>query len=166
MVEKISYQELVNTFRKHEASYPKEHLLAHIVFTEVSFDKPYSLEARTYAVSSNNKAFQPNKGGYSIYGSSLDGTDLYVRLERYVNVEHGGKDGWAVDYCYLVPHYTVEQTSDAFADPFIIRDNFVPEGRDGQYYSVGGIYQTFESEEAAQKYIDTHLYSTKEENTK
>lgn len=52
------------------------------------------------------------------------------------------------------PHYTVEQTSDAFADPFIIRDNTVPEGRDGQYYNVGGIYQTFETEEEAQEYAD------------
>ena len=52
------------------------------------------------------------------------------------------------------PHYTVEQTSDAFADPFIIRDNTVPEGRDGQYYDVGGIYQTFEIEEEAQEYAD------------
>lgn len=52
-------------------------------------------------------------------------------------------------------HYTVEQTSDAFADPFIIRDNTVPEGEDGQYYDVGGIYQTFETEEEAQEYADT-----------
>ena len=54
-----------------------------------------------------------------------------------------------------IPHYTVEQTSDAFADPFIIRDNAVPEGRDGQYYDVGGIYQTFETEEEAQEYANT-----------
>ncbi len=27
-----------------------------------------------------------------------------------------------------VPHYTVEQTSDAFADPFIIRDNSMTRG--------------------------------------
>ena len=53
------------------------------------------------------------------------------------------------------PHYTVEQTSDAFAAPFIIRDNTVPEGQDGQYYDVGGIYQTFETEEKAQEYADT-----------
>ena len=53
------------------------------------------------------------------------------------------------------PHYTVEQTSDAFAAPFIIRDNTVPEGQDGQYYDVDGIYQTFETEEEAQEYADT-----------
>lgn len=53
------------------------------------------------------------------------------------------------------PRYTVEQTSDAFADPFIIRDNAMPEGQDGQYYDVGGIYQTFETEEEAQEYAET-----------
>ena len=53
------------------------------------------------------------------------------------------------------PHYTVELTSDAFADPFIIRDNTVPYGEDGQYYDVDGIYQTFETEKEAQEYADT-----------
>ena len=52
------------------------------------------------------------------------------------------------------PRFTVELTSDAFEEPFIIRDNSVPEGRDGQYYDVGGIYQTFRSEQEAQKYAD------------
>ena len=52
------------------------------------------------------------------------------------------------------PHYTVELTSDAFADPFIIRDNTVPDGQDGQYYDVDGIYQTFETEEEAQEYLN------------
>ncbi len=53
------------------------------------------------------------------------------------------------------PHYTVEQTSDAFDDPFIIRDNTVPEGESGQYYEVDGIYQTLTTEEEAQEYADT-----------
>lgn len=53
------------------------------------------------------------------------------------------------------PHYTVEQTSDDFADPFVIRDNAMPDGQDGKYYAVDGIYQTFESEEEAQEYANT-----------
>ncbi len=53
------------------------------------------------------------------------------------------------------PHYAVEQTSDAFADTFIIRDNTVPEDSSDRYYDVGGIYQTFETEEEAQAYADT-----------
>lgn len=54
-----------------------------------------------------------------------------------------------------IPHYTVEQTSDAFADPFIIRDNNAPEDSADRYYDVGGSYQTFETEEEAQEYADT-----------
>lgn len=61
--------------------------------------------------------------------------------------------GVPVAHIQTTPRYTVEQTSDAFADPFIIRDNTVPEGQDGQYYDVDGIYQTFETEEEAQEYI-------------
>lgn len=100
-MEKITYAELTNIFREHEQKNTGKHLTGAIVFTEDSFDKIYSLEARTYLVSSNNKAFLPNMGGYSIYGSALDGTDPLVRLEHYMAAEHGGEDGWKVDYCYL-----------------------------------------------------------------
>lgn len=100
-MEKITYAEMAETFRKREYPGPTEHLTGYIVFTEDSFEKLYSLEARTYRVSSNNKAYQPNMGGYSIYGSAIDGSDPMVRLERYMAAEKGGKNGWKVDYCYL-----------------------------------------------------------------
>lgn len=100
-MKKITYAELRNLFREHESTRPSKHLTGFIVFTENSFEKPYPLDARTYEVSSNNKAFQPGMGGYSIYGSSLDGNDFGVRLEYYMAVERGGTDGWKVDYCYL-----------------------------------------------------------------
>ena len=61
-----------------------------------------------------------------------------------------------------MPHYTVEQTSDAFADPFIIRDNTVPEDSADRYYDVGGVYQTFETEEEAQKYADALNHAERE----
>ena len=60
------------------------------------------------------------------------------------------------------PHYTVEQTSDAFADPFIIRNNQAPEDSADRYYDVGGIYQTFETEEEAQEYADTLNHAERE----
>ena len=71
-------------------------------------------------------------------------------------------------------HYTVEQTSDAFADPFIIRNNEAPEESADRYYDVGGIYQTFETEEEAQEYADTlnsaeqttELFATKDAERK
>lgn len=94
----LSYRELFSKFR--EAEQNGKHISGFIVFTEDSFDKPYPLEARTYAVSSNNKAFQPNMGGYSIYGSSLDGADVCVRLDNYLEAERGEKDGWRIEKCY------------------------------------------------------------------
>ena len=75
-------------------------MLGYIVFTEDSFTEPYTEEQRTYVVSSDNKAFKPNMGGYSIYASSLDGVDKMVRLEAYMAAEHGGKDGWKIERCY------------------------------------------------------------------
>lgn len=103
MAKKLKYAVLKDLFREYEREHNQtKHLTAHIVFTEGSFEKDYSKESRTYIVSSDNKAFQPNKSGYSIYGSCLDGTDPCVRLEEYMAEERGGKDGWVVDHCYLV----------------------------------------------------------------
>ena len=71
-----------------------------VVITEDSFTENYPLESRSYEVSSSNKAFIDGMGGYSIYASSLDGTDPLVRLERYLEAE-GNKGGWKIDYCYI-----------------------------------------------------------------
>lgn len=101
MIEKITYAELVKKLRGHEMDHPKEHLTANIVFRADSFSEPYSLAARTYLISSDNKAYQPNMGGYSIIGTCADGTDSMVRLEKYMAAEQGGKDGWQVEYCYI-----------------------------------------------------------------
>ena len=67
-MKKITYAELRNLFREHESTNPREHLTGFIVFTEDTFEHSYPLDSRTYEVSSNNKAFQPGMGGYSIYG--------------------------------------------------------------------------------------------------
>lgn len=96
----LSYREMTRYFRA--AEHRGKHLTGFITFTADSFEKPYDEAARTYGVSSNNKAFQPNMGGYSIYASSLDGTDPCVRLERYMAIEHGGKDGWKIERCYMM----------------------------------------------------------------
>ena len=96
----MTYQEMKNHFREVEKEYG-EHITGYIVFSQDSFTKPYSLESRTYVVSSDNKAFQPNKGGYSIFAEALDGTDRGVRLEQYMAEEFGGKDGWKVERCYM-----------------------------------------------------------------
>ena len=99
---KMSYKELRDIFYAAERETPPRHVHGAIVFTEDSFTKPYSLDSRTYFVSSNNKAYQPNMGGYSIFGSAKDGSDPLVRLDYYMRAEHGGENGWKVDYCYLL----------------------------------------------------------------
>lgn len=99
----MTYADLRRTFREFEADKPKEHLTAHIVFTSDSFGQPYSRLARTYCISSNNKAYLPNMGGYSIYGSALDGTDNGARLENYMADERA-PGGWKVEHCYILEH--------------------------------------------------------------
>ena len=96
----MTYSTMRNYFRTAERAH--QHLTGYIVFSPASFTKEYSVESRTYAVSSDNKAYQPNKGGYSIYASSLDGSDPCVRLEQYMAAEYGGKDGWQIERCYML----------------------------------------------------------------
>ena len=99
---KMSYGEMVKVFCKHEEANPKTHLTGCIVFRSDNWPTTnFSLDSRTYIVSSDNKAFKPNMGGYSIYGTSKDLSDCGVRLERYMYDDKGGKNGWKVDYCYM-----------------------------------------------------------------
>ena len=60
----MTYATMRSYFRAAERA--RQHLSGFIVFSPASFDKEYSVESRTYAVSSDNKAFRPNMGGYSI----------------------------------------------------------------------------------------------------
>lgn len=101
---RMNYATLKKIFRGYESENwgSGQHLHGRIVFTEDSYNQEYSLESRTYCLSSDNKAFQPNMGGYSIYAGSLDNSDPCVRLEQYMEEEYAGKGGWKVDYCYLV----------------------------------------------------------------
>ena len=96
---KMTYRELKEYFCNAEKQ--KRHVTGFIVFSQESFTKPYTEEQRTYEVSSDNKAFLEGMGGYSIFGTSLDGSDICVRLDAYMLDEKGGPDGWKVEYCYL-----------------------------------------------------------------
>jgi len=105
-MQKLNWNEATEYLR----SFNREHKIrskgndekAHIVvvITEDSFTEEYSLDARSYLVSSDNKAFIDGMGGYSIFAGSLDGSDPCVRLEQYLEVE-GNKGGWKIDYCYI-----------------------------------------------------------------
>lgn len=109
----MNYKELKKLFSDHESSFPKNHLTGYITFSSFGPDetRDFPWEGRTYSVSSGNKAFQPKMSGYSIFGSSLDGTDQGVRLERFMAEEHGGKYGWVVEDCCIVG-YTLIECSD------------------------------------------------------
>ena len=96
----MTYSTMRSYFRTEERAH--QHLSGFIVFSPASFNKAYSVESRTYAVSSDNKPFRPNMGGYSIYASSLDGSDPCVRLEQYMASEYGGKNGWQIERCYMM----------------------------------------------------------------
>lgn len=111
----MNYCELKQIFRELKQNFPKEDLTAHIIFTEDSFDKKYPLLSRTYSFTSDNKAFWPNMGGYSIFGYCLDGTDQGVRLDWYM-AEERDPNGWKVEDCYIL-----EQMQNAEAIPSFTR---------------------------------------------
>ena len=114
----MSYGELCRQFREAESR--GEHRSGLIVFTEDSFNEHYSEESRTYSVSSQNKAFQPGMGGYSIYASAIDGSDPMVRLESFMAAERGGEDGWVVETCFL--KHEEKELADVIAGTFLICD--------------------------------------------
>ena len=111
----VTYQELTRRFR--EAEKQGKHLKGYIVFTADSFQKPYTAFERTYVVSSDNKAFQSGQGGYSIYGSSLDGEDVCVRLDRLMADEYGGKDGFKIERCYVLQDGEVDRGTPPLKPP-------------------------------------------------
>lgn len=117
----MKYLELKQIFRELKRTSPWKDLTAHIIFTENSFHKHYSLLSRTYAISSDNKAFWPNMGGCSIFGYCLDGSDQGIRLDHYM-AEERGTTGWKVEDCYIL-----ERMRDAVAIPHATR----VEQRDG-----------------------------------
>lgn len=98
----MKYSELKAEFRQYnDQNWPHSHLTGMIVFTEDSFNKPYTRLSRSYCLSSDNKAFWPHAAGYSIFADCLDGTDQGVRLEWYM-AEEGNAGGWKVEDCYIL----------------------------------------------------------------
>lgn len=92
----MTYSQLESLFNKINDKGLKP-VSGYIIFTEDSFNKPYSETSRTYEVPSNCKAYQSGMGGYSIFGSCLDGTDPCVRLEGYMR----GESAWKIEKCYM-----------------------------------------------------------------
>lgn len=85
-IKKVSFGELVNTSDNWKT--------AVIVFSNDSWSRDYSLDSRSYEISSDNKYFDANMGGNSLYGNALDGSDNFVRLDHYLGT-------WTIEYCYI-----------------------------------------------------------------
>ena len=102
-MEKMTYREFKEKMTQYNMN--GKTVTGVIVFTEDSFNKLYSLDSRSYRVSSNAKVFTPTAKGYSLFGTALDGSDTGVNLVNYIDVEYGREccesGGWHVDYCYI-----------------------------------------------------------------
>ena len=98
----IPYSLLHQIFCAWEATKPSRHLSAVIVFTADSFSYPYRIVSRSFVVSSDNKAFQPNTNNTSVFGSCLDGGESNVRLDAFMASGNGGEAVWKVEACYLL----------------------------------------------------------------
>ena len=106
----MEYKPLKELLFQHECKHPGTHLTACITFASFgpNAKTDYPWKSRTYIISSDNKAFQSDKGGYSIFGKCLDGTDPYLRLDRLMAEEYGGKDGWVVEDCGIAGYLLIE----------------------------------------------------------
>lgn len=151
----MNYKELKRLFSDHESSFPKNHLTGYITFSSFGPDetRDFSWEGRTYSVSSGNKAFQSNMGGYSIFGCSLDGTDQGVRLDRFMAEEHGGQDGWVVEDCCIVGYMLMECSDLSISAPKL-------------FYSLGDAQACMLSQLAKIGELDREQLMTKFSNTK
>lgn len=102
-MEKITWNEFCEAMRtfNNERGYTtkgnKERLEGVVVFTEDSFNRPYTETERSYKTNSDQKAFLPNQIGNSVFADCLDGKDCGVRLDWYM----WGENPWKVEYCYL-----------------------------------------------------------------
>lgn len=98
-MEKITFLELRDAMFKFNKDNPdkiyKPVFTGVVVFSEDSFTENYTEIERSYHVDNSQKAFLPNAISNSIWSDCLDGKDLGVRIDLYMN------DGWKVDYCYL-----------------------------------------------------------------
>ncbi len=92
----LSYEDMTKVFL-HANNNGHKPVSGYIVFDQSSFHKPYSEESRTYCVSSDNKAYKSEMGGYSVFGSCLDGSDPCIRLDEYMR----GPQAWKIERCYM-----------------------------------------------------------------
>lgn len=55
-----------------------------IIYSKDNWNKPFTETQRTYITNTDQKYFNVNACGSSLFGDCLDGTDLGVRLDWYM----------------------------------------------------------------------------------
>ena len=113
----MTYGELTGRFRQAERE--GRHISGYIVFTQDSFTEAYSGRTAHLRCEQQQQGIYRGNGGYSIYASSLDGSDPCVRLEAYMADEHGGKDGWKIERCYMKDPESREMVDIIFGQFFV-----------------------------------------------
>lgn len=78
------------------------HMTGYITFSQDNFEKPYSEECRTYAISSDNNAFRPEAVSPTMYATALDGSDPNVDLSNYLGRDGSKGRGWEIERCYMM----------------------------------------------------------------
>lgn len=95
-MEKITFKELCDYL---ENNHDKQGVV--VIKNHPKWKREFPLESRSYIVCGNDKYFNPEMIGRSLYGYSIDKTDMGVRLDWYIHDENK-EDRWEIDYCYLM----------------------------------------------------------------
>lgn len=98
-MKKITWKELEQYLQEH---HDKRGV---IVFKQgKDWKREFNEKERSYLIHGDDKWFNPEMIGSSLYGYSLDGKDMGVRLDWYMRAlpEDGIGERWIVDYCYIL----------------------------------------------------------------
>lgn len=89
--------------RNRDKVYDKEsNLIGVIVTAPIDDNDKRSLEERSYAVLSGNKAFIPWEVGTSMHGVALEGDDTVYDLSKRLHLLTGVPNDMWMEYCYFI----------------------------------------------------------------
>lgn len=101
-MKKTTFYEICETFKKYNKQNDINYgmmsnvptISAVIVYKQSNFTKPYTEAERSYRITNvcGKAFFNTISGSRSIWGDSLDGKDINIRLDYY---------NWDIDYCYF-----------------------------------------------------------------
>lgn len=102
-IKKLTWKQLVRLFtayndvksRTNNVALCKDSKLHAVVVFKASNwpDDDCPLDRRSYHCTSNNTCFHSDRYGKKCYASAIDGSDSHVDIS---------KQGWEIDYCYLI----------------------------------------------------------------